>query len=169
MWKIIFSGCDSMDVGRSGEVQGVVGRVWEAEIIWLFDDYATCSEQKKRNIRDMIHKRMWAWSAHTYGAKDVKRGNKRSKSPAHESNVLFYVKTLQTQPRLDSCETQIPIRKEMPTSLWKNINQIDVDFIFLPQSKPTIIAIILKFGKHYKNRSASDWIHVTALVGCKNE
>ena len=24
------------------------------------------------NIRDMIHIRMWAWSAHTYGAKDVK-------------------------------------------------------------------------------------------------
>ena len=31
-WNIFFSGCHSMDVGRSGEVQGVVGRVWVVEI-----------------------------------------------------------------------------------------------------------------------------------------
>ena len=31
-----------MDVGRSGEVQGVVGRVWEAEIIGFVDGYSIC-------------------------------------------------------------------------------------------------------------------------------
>ena len=39
-WKIFFSGCDSMDVGRSGEVQGVVGRVWVVEILGFFDGYS---------------------------------------------------------------------------------------------------------------------------------
>ena len=39
-WNIFFSGCDSMDVGRSGEVQGVVGRVWVVEITCLFDGYS---------------------------------------------------------------------------------------------------------------------------------
>ena len=39
-WKIFFSGCDSMDVGRSGEVQGVVGRVWVCEILGFFDGYS---------------------------------------------------------------------------------------------------------------------------------
>ena len=46
LWDICFSGCHSMDVGRSGEVQGVVGRVWEAEIIGFVNGYSKKSEKK---------------------------------------------------------------------------------------------------------------------------
>ena len=38
-----------MDVGRSGEVQGVVGRVWVVEILGLFDGYSIFLK-KVRNL-----------------------------------------------------------------------------------------------------------------------
>ena len=50
----ICSGCDSMDVGRSGEIQGVVGRVWEAEIIWIFDDYAIFLKKKVEKLEKKV-------------------------------------------------------------------------------------------------------------------
>ena len=43
-----------MDVGRSGEVQGVVGRVWEAEIIGFFNGYSKKSEKKVRNLEKKV-------------------------------------------------------------------------------------------------------------------
>ena len=43
-----------MDVGRSREVQGVVGRVWVVEIICLFDDYSICLKQKVEKLENKV-------------------------------------------------------------------------------------------------------------------
>ena len=39
-----------MDVGRSGEVQGVVGRVWVVEILGFFDGYSIFLKKTIRNL-----------------------------------------------------------------------------------------------------------------------
>ena len=41
-----------MDVGRSGEVQGVVGRVWVVEIICFFDGYSIFLKKKVETLEN---------------------------------------------------------------------------------------------------------------------
>ena len=43
-----------MDVGRSGEVQGVVGRVWEAEIMGFFDGYSKILKRKVEKLEKKV-------------------------------------------------------------------------------------------------------------------
>ena len=43
-----------MDVGRSGEVQGVVGRVWVVEIIGFFDGYSKNLKKKVGNLEKKL-------------------------------------------------------------------------------------------------------------------
>ena len=43
-----------MDVGRSGEVQGVVGRVWVVEIIGFFDGYSFFLKRKVEKLEKKV-------------------------------------------------------------------------------------------------------------------
>ena len=43
-----------MDVGRSGEVQGVVGRVWLVEISCFFDGYSIVLKEKVGRLEKTI-------------------------------------------------------------------------------------------------------------------
>ena len=47
----MFSEFDSMDVGRSGEVPGVVGRVWGAEIICFLMAMYSSEKELKNCVR----------------------------------------------------------------------------------------------------------------------
>ena len=53
-WNIFCSGCDSMDVGRSGEVQGVVGKVWVVETICFFDGFSILPKENVEKIENTV-------------------------------------------------------------------------------------------------------------------